>query len=536
MARQSGGAAILARVALVTVLLSACASPPGESGEPTASAETLQTTSTVPATPTTPSDHLTVRWEPLDELRELDYNYARVLHDGTRWLAYWCPYELRHQPCLTASVSTDSRTWTRYSIDSASSQPSDVAHGPSGWVISAFMDENRRDRLELWRSGDGASWTRAGEFQIEDCRDDLLGCPRPHGLALAPSGAIVIGSVEPIRGLGSGPYVSTDGVDWTFIGTDGLGVEAFNFSSIQPTSMGLVLAGPLCAGCDLRTWSTTDGFTWDDLGELASEETPRYASFGSVATIGDLVLAEVGAEDGTEMWSREAGGPWTRRVSLADIYIHKLAVVDAGAAGPAFLAVGRDNWHRLVQLISVDGIDWIDVPAVDLTTEWYDDGDCSPSYTVAGGTIVMIGAACGVWRGTLELQPGPPPTPTPTEEPEPEPTVWHASLPPGARFDATIAITKACLEEPGRAQVKFEISFSGDVAIRGYEADGGSIGFPPTTSHSGGMGRQVWAGTPQVLTVTFHGAVTPVAYPGPIVHVEEFPFTVDPENHCSGWD
>ena len=414
MARRVGGAAILARVTLVTLLVIGCAAPPGQSSEPFGSvtpipAVSLRPTSTpAPTTDATVGEHLLVRWEPLDELMALE-NWGEelgwVFHDGERWVTFWCADH--GYGCLSTLVSEDARTWTDASPAGVTSQPEDIAVGPDGWVLTG-SEHGSNKRLEIWRSVDASTWTRAGAFPSEYCT--RLSCHYQDSLAVAPSGAIVIGSmrVDIFPPSSTGPYVSIDGVDWTLVGLDGLGVEAFEFMFIQSAPGGLVLAGTTCEGCDLRLWRSSDGMVWEDFGELPSSSTRPSVGLGPIAAIGELLLASAlfcdDADCTQEMWGREAEGPWTRRGTLPEMHVQQLAVVDTGAAEPAFLAIAETHTSRYVALISFDGTSWTEVPASG-GPSIYEIEECEypRNVTIAAGIIVLDAADCGVWRGTLEL-------------------------------------------------------------------------------------------------------------------------------------
>jgi hypothetical protein len=412
------GTAVLARVALVTLLVLGCATPADESSEPSGFIP-IPTVSPRPAsTPAPTSDatvgeHLLVSWEPLDELMELEdwgEALAHVFHDGERWVAFYCA-EHRHG-CLATLVSEDARTWTPASLAGVTSLPQDFAIGPDGWVITGNEPGSPR-RLEIWRSADASTWTRDGAFPSRYCT--RLACHYADSLAVAPSGAIVIGSTRleffPSESS-TGPYVSIDGVDWTSIGLEGLGVEAFKFSSIQSAPGGLVLVGTACEGCDLRMWRSNDGLAWEDFGEITSSPTPASGLGGHVAAIGAFLLASVAACDDApsgcriELWGREADAPWTLRGTLPDLGLYQLAVIDAGPAGPAFLAVAETYQSRLVSLVSIDGATWPEVPSIGgPSIGEIEECEYSRDVTIAAGIIVLNAHACGVWRGTLELQP-----------------------------------------------------------------------------------------------------------------------------------
>lgn len=387
---------------------------PGEAGEasestaPAATASPSPSTTLAPPTQAVVGEHLVIRWEPLDELMELEAwgEGGSVFHDGQRWVAFMCADV--DDGCLTTSVSEDALTWTEPMHPDVTSSSRDVVAGPDGWVLSG-KDPDSHNRLEIWRSADGSAWARAGAFQPDDCT--RLGCFHEDSLAVAPSGSIVIGSMRDgsIPPSSTGPYASTDGAEWTFVGLEGLGVEAFAFSSIQSTPGGVVLAGTECEGCDLRVWRSSDGLAWEDFGRFPSGPTSQRVGVGRIAAIGELLLAPVtfcdGARCTVEVWGRNEEGPWTRRGSLPGIGFD-LAVIDAGPAGPAFLAVGETPSSELVSVVSVDGTRWTELQNIGgPSMAVIEECEYPREATIAPRTIVLNAYACGVWRGTLELQP-----------------------------------------------------------------------------------------------------------------------------------
>jgi hypothetical protein len=210
----------------------------------------------------------------------------------------------------------------------------------------------------------------------------------------------------------TGPYVSIDGVDWTLIGLEGLGVETFKFLSIQSAPVGLVLAGTTCDGCDFRMWRSSDGRIWEGFGEFTGSSGPPPLGVDSIAAIGDFLIAPMAVCDDVphgcriEFWGREAEGPWTLRGAMPEFGIYHLAVVDAGPAGPAFLAIGETRESQVVALVSVDGADWTEVPTIaGPSSGEIEECEYSRYVTIADGIIVLNALACGVWRGTLEVQP-----------------------------------------------------------------------------------------------------------------------------------
>ena len=66
--------------------------------------------------------------------------------------------------------------------------------------------------------------------------------------------------------------------------------------------MEVLLAGSLRAGGDARVWSSTDGVTWRDTGELTSGETPRASDVWSLASHDGITIAalNVCGESGCE--------------------------------------------------------------------------------------------------------------------------------------------------------------------------------------------------------------------------------------------
>lgn len=540
MAHRVRQVTLLARVAIATAFLAGCAPAPADSSEPSTPEPSSSPLATqVVAPPATAAEHLTVRWERFPDFDRADD--VRFVHGPGGWFGFGECVGASLDTCSPYLFSPDARTWSPVPLGgSAELETFGVVAGAMGYVLVAHdRDSDDRpsgDLLPIWRSSDGEAWERAGHFRADPCTRDR-GCLSPFGLAVAPSGAIAIGDVYDGAGvfLGTGPYVSSDGVEWRAVGAEGLGVARYTFNEIQSLPSEILLAGRPCAGCDMHVWSSADGETWRDTGELTSGEAPRRAGIRSFATDGDRTIAAMGVCDGggcsTELWSTEAGGSWTRR--LVRTGMEDAEVVFTGTA---FLAIGIGE-QNYVQLASFDGLTWIEVPNDGLSGG--NDEDCSPAVVAAEGTVLIGTPSCGTWRGIVEVAPGTAPTLEPTEVPAPASTPYTATVPPSERLETRVELVESCLWEPGQAQVTFEISWEGTVRIEGYDTSvdggdgaGGSAGFASTTSHSDTYGFDAFTGVRHVILVSFRADFDGDGLYGPIVREVEVPFTVDPENSC----
>jgi hypothetical protein len=416
MARRVGGAELLARVALASVLVTSCAQTQPESAGPTSIDTIAPATHTPEAATDAPEPtaasgaHVTIHWEPLDELKQLlQWEEPWIVHDGETWMTLGsCPED---QPvgCLLTWTSSDTRSWTERLVDSPSPSSFGAAAGATGFVIAADNEDRsgkvNEQVLNLWTSPSGESWTRVEDFNAGECGRG--GCPNAYGLALAPSGAIVIGTVgnrEDIPYGGTGPFVSRDGPGWKRVSRDELGVDEYRFSQFHSLPSELLISGNACEGCDPRLWRTTDGVSWEEAGTFPIGDGQSQGAIQDVATDGEVTVASVHFLDDAassfeaQLWSSQAGGPWIQR------FLGPETGLQLFYSGSAFVALGHQNWDDPVQLTSFDGIHWTlapgDMPPID-----HGEEDCGGPLTAAAGIVVKSTWECGIWRGTVEVMP-----------------------------------------------------------------------------------------------------------------------------------
>ena len=529
---------MLARVAIGLALVAGCSQSPVESGSPGPSGTPGATPVPAPSGASTPAatEHVAIHWEPWDDLAAVDD--VMIVHGDAGWVAYGNCEDGSATSCPTVWTSDDTQAWTAHALGNAENGPFGLAANGSGFVAAASVgyspDGPYSDSYRFWRSTDGETWDAAGTFVVDTCKRPTE-CLSARGLGLAPSGAIVVGDAYEIDAgelVSSGPYVGGDGGEWRQIGATGIGVDVFKFQHIATTDLEVLLAGNLQAGADARVWSSTDGVTWRDTGELTSGEAPRRSEVWSLTSHDGITVAAVNACGssgcGTELWSAVAGGPWTLREVRTDI-----SETEVVFTGTAFVAVGIGEADAI--LASLDGVTWMDVASDGMSTS--NDEDCGPAMTAGDGTILLRTAFCGNWRGTVEIVPGGPPVATDDPgPPSPEPTMWNATLEPGARFEPTVELIEACRIEAGRGMFTVEASWTGDVPILDVhyatETSAGSVGFPATTAGSQQFAFEAWTGVEQVITVQFFADSGDHVF-GPLVAEIERPFSADPEERCS---
>jgi hypothetical protein len=273
-----------------------------------------------------------------------------------------------------------------------------VAYGAAGYLVLSYetdpgapeSDPDSGLRRQLWTSPDGETWDRIGGRKLDGC------CL--FGLALAPSGAILIGWGDGDYERGRGPYVSDDGREWTLLKPTAFGVDSLYVEHIQSTASGVALAGWPCVPghCDARVWTSTDGVTWDQV----AGEVPGDANVRAIATDGRRRVAALtrcpGYSCPTDLWVSDGDGPWTLGLELPGV-----DNITVAFTGSAFVAIGAGD-HGFVQMASVDGSTWTELANDGLPTFRDYDEDCVPGWVAARHDTVLMGSAdCWYWRGTV---------------------------------------------------------------------------------------------------------------------------------------
>jgi hypothetical protein len=406
----------LSPVALA-LTLAGCVSLPGQPrvlGTPAAAVAEATPTTAATASPTMPAGksptgpEITVSWEPSRELEAAfgDGEVIDMAHGTNGWVAAGaCD---RTSSCPAAWFSRDGETWTKHRLPSkhVMDQLSIVAAGAGGYVIFGVEDDGQQRPHEswphwaqFWFSRDGEAWDRLGRLPL---------APNafPWGLALAPSGAILVGSVGDPPEV-PGPYISHDGKTWEPVDLGALGVEAVDVEVLESTDTEVILVGNPCpvadgtglthVSCDSRVWTSTDGSTWVAHGEIAQPGdaglgAERLFSVTSLAKDGERMVATVEGcrrietcfESHAQIWSSDGDGPWTLRLERP--YLTDTQVVFTGTT---FLMISNDDYYvEPVLLASLDGATWTDIP--DGGFPRLDPDDCSP-WAAAGNDTVLVG-------------------------------------------------------------------------------------------------------------------------------------------------
>jgi hypothetical protein len=403
MFRPTRGVASLARVALAGVFVAACAQAPGQSVVPTPSGSAPPAGTAGVAAPGSSAVSATrspspvgLRWERLNELVDVAYVHDLV-RGGDGWVGVGDGCRAGCEPAnWTSWFSGDGRSWTATPLPMArDSGAEQLAWGGAGYVA---MGMDRRPvgnemftKVDVWRSDDGQAWDRtAADLELDACRG--AECQHVRGIALAPSGAIVVGYAYFEDQPSAGPYVSDDGHSWALVEPAAFGVDALEVRDVESTAGEVFLFGRTCRSCPTKIWTSTEGRTWTSAGELAA----MNVGSAGIATDGRRRIAALVTCSGTtdcvsEVWSSVDGGPWTRDLVRPDLQM--LEVVNAG---DAFVLVGLRS-ETYEALVSVDGSDWVTVEPGPPS-----DDDCGVAWLAGGpGTVILGDPDCGIWRGTL---------------------------------------------------------------------------------------------------------------------------------------
>jgi hypothetical protein len=524
MARRIGGAAVLARVALATVLLSGCAQAQYESGQPT-SIDTLPPATAPPATSTPTGKHVTIRWELDAEFRAAE---LRGIVRGTDGLVAFGGCDHDHGfTCPTAWFSSDGRAWSGREVphEWPCVELHAAAAGATGYLIAGSESNQNcsslpeeQDGTRIWGSPDGRRWDLLGVVRLDKCCPSLL--------ALAPTGRIIVGAHDsewPSIDLLS----SEEGRQWDALEPSDFGVEALNVYSLESTPTEVVLIGSACPRCEVQMWTSTDGIAWSSAGTFPTPVSSVIAD-GQVRVVHSTRQDPGDSLPTTEFHASVDGGVWRVVQEVRDLQATRVTFT-----GSMFVAVGFGWYRGHVVLASPDGFAWTQVP-IDGLPEAFDD-ECEYGWLTGWGETLLMGQKlCGTWRGTQAFAPGPAPAPVSLPpEPTPRPTEFYAPGELVEGLEASVRLIDSCRSAPDRAHVTFELSWTGDVPIDRFDTGidgefGSSSGFPATTSHSDTFGEEAWADEPQVLGVRFWGP----RMPGAILKELELPFIAEPVELC----
>jgi hypothetical protein len=300
-------------------------------------------------------------------------------------------------PTWTTWFSADGQAWSAQPLPFArDSGPEELAWGGAGYVAMGGDREGSGDdidvKMDVWRSSDGVTWERTpADLELGKCRGRE--CPFARGLALAPSGAIVVGYAYYEDEPSTGPYLSEDGERWELLEPSAFGVESLEVRDVQSTASEVFLVGRTCRTCATRIWTSTDGRTWTSAGELGATNVGS----ASIATHGSRLVAAVvtcpgNTRCGSEVWSSVDGGPWTQDLVRPDLDMAKVVT-----AGDAFVLVGLRG-ETYEALTSIDGSTWVTVEPGPPS-----DDDCGVTWLAGGPDTVILGDPdCSIWRGTLD--------------------------------------------------------------------------------------------------------------------------------------
>ncbi len=403
MSRPLRPITILARLAIAGALVAGCAQAPGQSGVPVSSpssppdtASVAPPTSRAPSEPPPPSVGL--RWERLAALADVAYVHDLVRGDGG-WVGIGDGCRAGcEETTWTTWFSADSQSWPATPLPFArDSGPEEIASSSAGYVAMGVDRETVGDqfqtKVDVWHSDDGQAWDRTGtDLELETCRGRE--CQHVRGLAVAPSGAIIVGYAYFEDQPSSGPYVSEDGDSWALIEPSAFGVDSLEVRDVHSSDSAVYLVGRTCGSCPTRIWTSIDGRTWASAGELgATDVATASIAIADDTVVAALVTCPPSARCGSEIWSSVDGGQWTRELVRPDLEMVKVV-----HGGDAFVVVGLRS-ETYEALTSVDGSNWATVEPGPPS-----DDDCGVAWLAGGpGTVILGDPDCGIWRGTLSL-------------------------------------------------------------------------------------------------------------------------------------
>ena len=411
----------ISRALGMAVLIAGCASPASSSptspesstsiepsaafaGTPVPSATAVAPTATAtPSIPRSPSG-LTIGWERGTLPAEMhETSFDELVHVNGTWVG---ATNCRPGDCgelgsgVVVWASSDGEHWSSGTNMTAASDGEFasriLAVGTTGFMLTTDPFTTPLEPTQLWLSADGRDW-RAGALPDLGCT--RTPCPDPRGLALAPTGTMLVSFVGRDEDERIDPLASDDGVHWRSIRPSAFGLEALFVESMESTDSAVMLVGKPCADCERRIWTSADGVTWDRVADL---RLPPYSQ-AHLATGHGLRLITLTrcapVCEGTEIWGAADDEPWTLRLSERDVS-YALPAFTGSAFVAVGVGVGATEWRVLA---SADGATWRWWP-LDSAMNGADE-DCPPSLLAGGSGTLLLGGylGCGFWQGTVSL-------------------------------------------------------------------------------------------------------------------------------------
>lgn len=281
----------------------------------------------------------------------------------------------------------------------------DVAAGPGGFVAIGYGVGG----AAAWYSLDGLVWSLAPA-------DGAFDAARIHGVASTPAGWAIVGVVhEGADNLQTGRpraaiWTSPDGARWQRV-PDGPAFDIGGYwdtleepgtggiEDIAGNAGAVVAVGESCddhgRACVQATWRSTDGLTWERMpdGKAGALTSVAGSAAGFVAG---------GAEcDGFPEYCDPSSAPILKQSATGLVWATVQGLELGGAVGPiaadhGFFAVvwspqalsWSEQWSGLRVLASVDGVEWMLLPA------WQPELSSVRGVSLAGdgtGRVVVLG-------------------------------------------------------------------------------------------------------------------------------------------------
>jgi hypothetical protein len=243
------------------------------------------------------------------------------------------------------AVSADGTTWHPAASAFDGQWAGTIAHGPSGWLAAGSVNDGSSERIFLWGSPDGLSWSRLGMLSgvDETYVDQLLGSQ--YGYLLTTQ-----------SGRGAAAFwASADGLTWTQSAGPPLG---YGDNGYRRTA---AVAGGFYSWGDRATSAfSADGLSWFSAGDGPDGVSLRLADLEGRAFAIDLDRETLAARVWGGIIARGRLG-W-QRLDQSDHFFANAVVTQLVSDGKYLYAFGWERSTEEPLVWTGDGAEWTRSP------------------------------------------------------------------------------------------------------------------------------------------------------------------------------